>query len=127
MGHGDGGPLAFVSDTMAEILKRGNQMVERKKGDKPGKKESAPQSAAPEFTSDLAMEIVGELYPLLLENCTDEDGEIDTTAVVETLAALLGLFASDYHEQFGQDKAMGMVKEMVDLAMGLYQERVSED
>lgn len=85
------------------------------------------ETAAPGFTSDLAMEIIGELYPLLLENCTDEDGEVDTQAVVETLAALMGLFMADYHEQYGADKATAMSKELVSLALGLYQERVSEE
>jgi hypothetical protein len=77
------------------------------------------------FESDLAVEIIAELYPLLLENCTDEDDEIDTQAVFESLAGLVGLFIADYREGYGDDKAQTAFQDLVDLALNLYEERVA--
>ena len=107
---------------MGTFEKGGSKKTKSAKGSK-----TEEVSNSPEFTSELAMEIVGELYPLLLENCTDEDDAVDTTAVMESLAALVGLFATDYHEQYGQKKSMDMVKAMVDLALQLYRERTAEE
>lgn len=78
------------------------------------------------FESELAVEIIAELYPLLLENCTDEDDEIDTQAVFESLAGLMGLFIADYREGYGDEKARAAFQDLVDLSINLYEERVNE-
>ena len=72
-----------------------------------------------------AVEIIAELYPLLLENCTDEDDEIDTQAVFESLAGLVGLFIADYREGYGDEKAKDAFQDLVDLALNLYEERIT--
>ena len=77
------------------------------------------------FESDLAAEIIDQLYPLLLDNCTDDDDEVDTQAVFESLAGLLGLFVADYHEGYGPQKAQAAFQDLIDLAMNLYEERVA--
>lgn len=78
------------------------------------------------FQSELAVEIIGELYPLLLANCTDEDDEIDTQAVFDVLAGLMGVFTADYQESYGHDKAMAAFEGLVELALETYKERVDE-
>jgi hypothetical protein len=78
------------------------------------------------FESELAVEIIAELYPLLLENCTDEDDEIDTQAVFESLAGLVGLFIADYREGYGDEKARAAFQDLVDLSLNLYEERSGE-
>jgi hypothetical protein len=90
-------------------------------------KTGSRERAGKEFQSDLAMDILGELYPLLLENCTDEDDEVDTQAVFEVLAGMMGLFIADYQSYYGHEKAMGAMQDLVDLALNLYQERASEE
>jgi|GEM_PF-6004750 len=89
-------------------------------------KEGSSERAGKQFESDLAMEIIGELYPLLLENCTDEDDEIDTQAVFESLAGLIGLFMADYREGYGAEKTQAVFQNLVDLALNLYEERTQE-
>lgn len=92
------------------------------------KTESAPSAGQPrEFQSDLALDIIGELYPLLLENCTDEDDEIDAQAVFEVLAGLIGLFTADYHENYGQEKASAAFQDLVSLALATYQQRLTDN
>ncbi len=81
---------------------------------------------APEFQSDLALDIMEELYPLLLENCTDEDDEIDTQAVFEVLAGLIGLFTAEYHENYGAEKASTAFQDLVSLALATYQQRLAD-
>ncbi|WP_303674322.1 hypothetical protein [Vampirovibrio chlorellavorus] len=81
---------------------------------------------APEFQSDLALDIMEELYPLLLENCTDEDDEIDTQAVFEVLAGLIGLFTAEYHENYGAQKASAAFQDLVSLALATYQQRLAD-
>jgi hypothetical protein len=78
------------------------------------------------FESELAVEIIAELYPLLLENCTDEDDEIDTQAVFESLAGLVGVFIADYREGYGEEKAKAAFQDLVDLSLNLYEERIAE-
>lgn len=84
-----------------------------------------PKSEPQGFQSELALEIIGELYPLLLENCTDEDDEIDTQAVFDVLAGLMGLFTADYAQNYGEKKAIAAFKSLVELAMETYQERAA--
>lgn len=79
------------------------------------------------FQSELAVDIIGELYPLLLENCTDADDEIDTQAVFETLAGLMGLFTADYEQSYGQEKAMAAFQDLVELALETYRDRLTEN
>ena len=78
------------------------------------------------FESDLAVDILEELYPMLLENCTGDDEEVDTQAVFETLAGLMGLFIADYQEAYGDEKAKAAFQDLVDLALNLYEERVTQ-
>lgn len=85
-----------------------------------------PEPATPEFQSDLALDIMEELYPLLLENCTDADDEIDTQAVFEVLAGLIGLFAAEYHENYGAEKAATAFQDLVALALATYQQRIAQ-
>jgi hypothetical protein len=84
----------------------------------------AAEPTTPEFQSDLALDIMEELYPLLLENCTDEDDEIDTQAVFEVLAGLIGLFTAEYHENYGAEKASAAFQDLVSLALATYQQRL---
>ncbi len=88
-------------------------------------KQGSAQRQKKRFESDLAAEIIDELYPLLLDNCTDEDDEVDTQAVFESLAGLLGLFIADYHEGYGPQKAQAAFQDLIDLAVNLYEERVA--
>jgi hypothetical protein len=89
-----------------------------------GRKKAQPAEQPTEFQSDLALDIIGELYPLLLENCTDADDEIDTQAVFEVLAGLIGLFAADYHQNYGAEKASLAFQDLVSLALSTYQQRL---
>lgn len=89
-------------------------------------KEGSDDRKSKHFESDLAVDILEELYPLLLENCTDDDEEVDTQAVFESLAGLLGLFVADYHEGYGKEKAKAAFQDLVDLALNLYEERVAK-
>jgi len=89
-------------------------------------KEGSSERESKHFESDLAMDILGELYPLLLENCTDDDDEIDTQAMYESLAGLIGLFMADYREGYGAEKTKEVFQNMVDLALNLYEERSAE-
>ncbi len=96
------------------------------KGDAFARKATPEEPAAPEFQSDLALDIMGELYPLLLENCTDDDDEIDTQAVFEVLAGLIGLFTAEYHENYGAEKASVAFQDLVSLALATYQQRLAD-
>lgn len=87
--------------------------------------ENNADSDAPILESELAAALIGELYPLLLENCTDEDDEVDTRAVFESLAGLLGVFTADYREAYGEEKAMAVFQDLVTLALSIYQERAN--
>lgn len=89
-------------------------------------KEGSAERDSKHFESELAMDIIGELYPLLLENCTDEDDEIDTQAVFESLAGLIGLFMADYQEGYGEEKTKALLQTLVDLALNLYEERTAQ-
>jgi hypothetical protein len=89
-------------------------------------KEGSDERESKHFESDLAVDILEELYPLLLDNCTDEDDEVDTQAVFESLAGLLGLFIADYREGYGEEKAKAAFQDLVDLALNLYEERVAK-
>lgn len=89
-------------------------------------KEGSEERADKHFESDLAVDIIEELYPLLLENCTDDDEEVDTQAVFESLAGLLGLFIADYREGYGEEKAKVAFQDLVDLALNLYEERAAQ-
>ncbi|WP_373533362.1 hypothetical protein [Vampirovibrio sp.] len=90
------------------------------------RKKAEPAESPQSFQSDLALDIIGELYPLLLENCTDADDEIDTQAVFEVLAGLIGLFTADYHQNYGSDKASAAFQDLVSLALATYQQRLSD-
>lgn len=79
-----------------------------------------------QFQSELAVEILGELYPLLLENCTDDDDEVDTQAVFEVLAGMMGLFIADYQTYYGEDKAMAAMQDLVDMALNLREDRLAD-
>jgi len=89
-------------------------------------KEGSAQRTNQSIQNELALEILAELYPLLLENCTDDDDEIDTQAMLESLAGLVGLFMADYQEGYGETKAKVAFQELVDLALTTYQERSTE-
>lgn len=78
------------------------------------------------FQSELAIEIIEELYPLLLANCTGEDDEIDTQAVFDVLAGLMGVFMADYQDSYGHDKAMAAFESLTELALETYNQRVEE-
>lgn len=80
-----------------------------------------------DFESALAGAIVAELYPVLLENCTDEDDEIDTQSVYETLAGLVGLFIADYQGFYGPEKAMETFQNLIDLSLNMYEDRVADN
>lgn len=92
-------------------------------GDAFVQKKGSSEREAKIFESDLASDIIAELYPLLLENCTDEDDEVDTRAVFESLAGLVGLFVADYREGYGDEKARAVFQDLIDLALNVYQER----
>lgn len=85
---------------------------------------SAEGESAVGFQSELAVDIIEELYPLLLANCTDEDDEIDTQAVFDVLAGLMGVFMADYQESYGDEKAMAAFKDLAELALETYRQRV---
>jgi hypothetical protein len=89
-------------------------------------KEGSPSREEKHFESELAMEIIGELYPLLLENCTDEDDEIDTEAMYESLAGLVGLFMADYREGYGEEKTRAVFQNLIDLSLNVYEERAAQ-
>jgi hypothetical protein len=97
------------------ISGQGNDAFVQKKG-------TAERSTKP-FESELAAEIIAELYPLLLENCTDEDDEVDSQAVFESLAGLVGLFMADYRDGYGDEKARQAFQDLIDLALNVYDER----
>jgi hypothetical protein len=90
------------------------------------RKKAEPAEQPTQFQSDLALDIIGELYPLLLENCTDSDDEIDTQAVFEVLAGLIGLFTADYHQNYGAEKASVAFHDLVSLALTTYQQRLTD-
>jgi hypothetical protein len=100
--------------------------INRSNGDAFVQKTGSVERKNKHFESDLAVDIIEELYPLLLQNCTDEDDEIDTQAVFESLAGLIGLFIADYHEGYGEEKAKAAFQDLVDLALNLYEERAAE-
>lgn len=74
------------------------------------------------FESEQALLIIEELYPLLLENCTDEEDEVDTRAVLESLSGMVGLFMADYQEGYGHESSMTMFQDLIDLAMNAYEQ-----
>ncbi len=106
------------------VNQSGGEAFARKKS--VGEPVAATQGSAREFQSELAMDIIEQLYPLLLENCTDDEDEIDTQAVFEVLAGLMGLFTADYHQNYGQEKSMAAFQGLVELALQTYQQRVAE-
>lgn len=79
------------------------------------------------FQSDRAMAVLADAYPWLLEQCTDDEDEIDTRALQETLAGMVGLFIADYQEAYGEDKAREAMEELVNLALLTYEDRVLDN
>lgn len=100
--------------------------ISRQDSDAFVQKKGTPNREGKQFESELAAEIIAELYPLLLENCTDEDDEVDTEAVFESLAGLVGLFAADYRDGYGDEKARKVFQDLIDLALNVYDERAAE-
>jgi hypothetical protein len=100
--------------------------INRSNGDAFVQKAGSAERKNKNFESDVAVEIIEELYPLLLQNCTDDDDEIDTQAVFESLAGLVGLFIADYREGYGDEKAKAAFQDLVDMALNLYEERIAE-
>jgi hypothetical protein len=88
--------------------------------------EPQPESQS-DFESERAITVMSDLYPELLEACTDEDDEIDTRAVFESLAGMTGLFFADYQEFYGHEKAMEAFREFVDLSLLMYSDRVDAE
>lgn len=99
--------------------------ISRQGGDAFVQRKGTAERPAKQFESDLAADIIAELYPLLLENCMDEDDEVDTRSVFESLAGLVGLFVADYREGYGDEKARQVFQDLIDLALNVYDERVS--
>lgn len=79
-----------------------------------------------EFESDRAIELLADFYPALLEHCTDEDDEVDTRAVFELLAGMLGIFVADYSQYYGHRKAMAAYQDLIDLSLSMYEARTEE-
>jgi hypothetical protein len=100
--------------------------IKRQEGEAFVQKKGSAEREAKVFESELAADIIAELYPLLLENCTDDEDEVDTRAVFESLAGIVGLFVADYQEGYGNEKAMTVFQDLIDLALNVYQERTAQ-
>jgi hypothetical protein len=86
---------------------------------------SLPRSEWPSDVVDdeRALEILEQFYKLMLENCTDEDDEVDTRTVMELLAGMTGVFMADYAEFYGEQKALDVLRSFIALTVNVYAQR----
>lgn len=84
-----------------------------------------PRSEWPKewFETERALELLEEFYRVLLENCTDEDGDVDTRVVLELLASMTGIFLADYSEFYGTEKTLALFRNFSSLTLNVYADR----
>jgi hypothetical protein len=78
------------------------------------------------FEGDTALELLEPFYNALLENCTDDEDDVDTRTVLELLAGMTGVFLSDYSQFYGEEKTLSVLRSFVSMTLRVYDERTQE-
>ncbi len=78
------------------------------------------------FEGERALDILEPFYSAFLDNCVDDDSEVDTRTVMELQAGVLGVFLADYSGFFGEEKTLDLLRRTLSIALRVYVERLAE-